>query len=71
MSKINFSILLMFFSLFILGPSNNKSVKPDNSTRTISFECCCRSGENARWYSGSGIYRHTWLTLVNPAHMFS
>ncbi len=26
-------------------------------------------GENARWYSGSGIYRHTWLTLVNPAHI--
>jgi beta-galactosidase len=26
-------------------------------------------GGNARWYSGSGIYRHTWLTLVNPAHI--
>jgi beta-galactosidase len=26
-------------------------------------------GENARWYSGSGIYRHTWLTLVNPTHI--
>jgi beta-galactosidase len=26
-------------------------------------------GSNARWYSGSGIYRHTWLTLVNPAHI--
>ncbi len=25
-------------------------------------------GANARWYSGSGIYRHTWLTLVNPVH---
>jgi len=26
-------------------------------------------GSNARWYSGSGIYRHTWLTLVNPTHI--
>jgi beta-galactosidase len=24
-------------------------------------------GETARWYSGSGIYRHTWLTLVKPS----
>jgi beta-galactosidase len=26
-------------------------------------------GINARWYSGSGIYRHTWLTLVNPVNI--
>lgn len=26
-------------------------------------------GLNARWYSGSGIYRHTWLTMVNPVHV--
>jgi beta-galactosidase len=26
-------------------------------------------GRNARWYSGSGIYRHTWLTLVNLVHI--
>lgn len=22
--------------------------------------------KNSRWYSGSGIYRHVWLTLANP-----
>jgi len=26
-------------------------------------------GRNSRWYSGSGIYRHVWLTLVNPIHV--
>jgi beta-galactosidase len=24
---------------------------------------------NSRWYSGSGIYRHVWLTTVDPLHV--
>ena len=24
---------------------------------------------NSRWYSGSGIYRHVWLTVAEPVHM--
>ncbi|MCR4602382.1 MAG: DUF4982 domain-containing protein [Prevotella sp.] len=24
---------------------------------------------NSRWYSGCGIYRHVWLTKVNPVHV--
>ena len=26
-------------------------------------------GKNSRWYSGSGIYRHVWLTITNPVHV--
>src|SRR3989441_4720181 len=26
-------------------------------------------GENSRWYSGSGIYRHVWLKTLEPAHV--
>ncbi|MEI6143290.1 MAG: glycoside hydrolase family 2 TIM barrel-domain containing protein [Mariniphaga sp.] len=39
------------------GQSNSIAVQVKNEGRT------------ARWYSGSGIYRHTWLTLVNTAHI--
>jgi beta-galactosidase len=26
-------------------------------------------GDNSRWYSGSGIYRHVWLSVLNPTHI--
>lgn len=26
-------------------------------------------GKNSRWYSGSGIYRHVWLTVTAPVHV--
>ena len=26
-------------------------------------------GENSRWYSGSGIYRHVWLKSLAPTHV--
>jgi beta-galactosidase len=27
------------------------------------------SGKTSRWYSGSGIYRHTWLTVTGPVRI--
>jgi len=26
-------------------------------------------GQNSRWYSGSGIYRHVWLKTIYPVHI--
>ena len=40
------------------GGDNVVAVKVDNSLQPAS-----------RWYSGSGIYRHTWLVAVNPVHV--
>ena len=40
------------------GARNVLSVRVDNSRQT-----------NCRWYSGSGIYRHTWLRVLNPVHV--
>jgi len=26
-------------------------------------------GQNSRWYTGSGIYRHVWLRILEPVHV--
>ncbi len=41
-----------------LDGENVLAVKVDNSRQT-----------NCRWYSGSGIYRHTWLLSTNQVHV--
>lgn len=40
------------------GNDNIISVRVDNSLQP-----------NSRWYSGSGIYRNVWLTVVNPLYV--
>ena len=39
-----------------------------DSSNVIAVEVK-NEGENSRWYSGSGIYRHVWLEIMNPVHL--
>jgi beta-galactosidase len=41
---------------------------PAGRTNVIAVQVK-NEGVNSRWYSGSGIYRHVWLTTVNPLHI--
>ena len=40
-----------------------------NGTENVLAVRVRNEGRNSRWYSGSGIYRHVWLTTVNPVHV--
>jgi beta-galactosidase len=42
-------------------------VKPAGQENVIAVRVR-NEGKNSRWYSGSGIYRHTWLTVTDPIH---
>jgi Beta-galactosidase/beta-glucuronidase len=43
-------------------------LQPTGKENTIAVQVK-NEGVNSRWYSGSGIYRHVWLTTVNPLHV--
>jgi beta-galactosidase len=40
-------------------------LKPAGEENVISVRVR-NEGKNSRWYSGSGIFRHTWLTVTDP-----
>ncbi|RPI00941.1 MAG: DUF4982 domain-containing protein [Calditrichaeota bacterium] len=51
------SFILDITSLVRFGEKNTVAVKVINE------------GENSRWYSGSGLYRHVWLIKTNRIHI--
>ena len=42
-------------------------LKTDGGNNVLAVRVL-NEGRNSRWYSGSGIYRHTWLSIMNPLH---
>jgi len=45
----------------------SEKIRPD-ITNVIAVKVK-NEGENSRWYSGSGIYRHVWLKTLSPVHV--
>jgi len=43
-------------------------LKPAGQTNVLAVRVR-NLGKNSRWYSGSGIYRHVWLTVAAPLHV--
>lgn len=43
-------------------------LNPAGQSNTVAVQVK-NEGRTARWYSGSGIYKHTWLTLVYSVHI--
>lgn len=43
-------------------------LKPAGQENVLSVRVR-NEGKNSRWYSGSGIYRHVWLTVTEPVHV--
>ncbi|MCF7972480.1 MAG: DUF4982 domain-containing protein, partial [Phycisphaerae bacterium] len=43
-------------------------LKPAGQTNVVAVRVR-NLGKNSRWYSGSGIYRHVWLTVTDAVHI--
>lgn len=43
-------------------------LKPVGEENVIAVKAR-NEGKNSRWYSGSGIYRHVWLSVTDPVHV--
>jgi len=43
-------------------------LKPAGQENVLAVKVS-NEGKNSRWYSGSGIYRHVWLTVTEPLHV--
>lgn len=43
-------------------------LKPAGQDNVIAVEVK-NEGDNSRWYSGSGIYRHVWVSVLDASHI--
>jgi len=77
---INFDGVYMFSDVWINGhhlgnhpygytPFNYNITQWLNTGENVIAVRVANLGQNSRWYSGSGIYRHVWLTSTTPVHI--
>ena len=57
------------YTSFNIDLDSRRCQKPGAIDNILTVRVDNSQQKNSRWYSGSGIYRHVWLTVSDPVHV--